>query len=264
MKSIVLITGATSGIGMEFAKIFAKEGYNLFLVGRNEKVLSNLKKSLIKDFNINVDGLIVDLSKRIEIENLYNYIIKNNYTVEILINNAGLGYNGEFNDISIDKHLQVIDVNIRGLTILTSFIIKDMKIRGEGKILNVASTGAYQPGSFIATYYASKAYVLSFSYALKEELKPYKIIVTALCPGATKTNFSKRAGKSDLSIAMNPYDVAYKGYKGLMKGKGNVIPGATNKIAVFLSKMSPNIVNSKVVANIQYKAYKNYIDKKDN
>ncbi|MGL4730508.1 MAG: SDR family NAD(P)-dependent oxidoreductase [Clostridium sp.] len=258
MKKVVLITGASSGIGEAFANIFAKNNYDLLLVSRNYNKLKNLQNSLSEKYKIVTYIKPVDLSVKEEVFNLYNYIKKENLQIDILINNAGLGYSGLFTDVDLEKNLQVIDVNITGLTILTNLIVKDMKIRNSGKILNVASTGAYQPGPYIATYYASKSYVLSFSYALREELKNFDINISILCPGATKTDFCKRAGKKDLNVAMSPEKVAQIGFNGLVKGKTNIIPGTMNKLLVLFSKILPNSINGYITGKIQGKVYKKH------
>ena len=158
------------------------------------------------------------------------------------------------NEIDWQKQLDIINVNIISLTKLTKLILKDMIDQKDGKILNVASTGAYQPGPLISVYYASKAYVLSFSQALREEVKGKGINVVTLCPGATKTNFSKRAGKGDLDVAMSAKEVAECGYKALIRDKAICIPGFMNKVLVFLSKVSPTTLNAKIVKKIQNKA----------
>lgn len=255
MKDMVLITGATSGIGYELAKIFSDKEYNLILVGRNIDRLNSLKKEL-KQNNI-VEIFPCDFNNLEEIEHLYNFICNNKFNIDILINNAGLGYNGYFHEIDWYKHKEVINVNITSLTYLTRLIVKDMKNRNKGKILNVASTGAYQPGPLINVYYATKAYVLSFSQGLREELKEFGINVTALCPGATKTNFSKRSGKGDLKVAMSAKDVALIGFNGLMKNKDIVVPGPMNKFLVLGSILLPSSINSKLVKKIQEKAIYN-------
>lgn len=250
MRKKVLITGATSGIGYEFAKNFMSDDFELILVGRNLKKLEELKKLAEKKC---VSAFIIsfDLSRIEELEDLYSIIKNKCGTVDILINNAGIGFNGEFSDIPWEKHLEVLNLNIVSLTKLTKLFLEDMILKGEGKILNVASTGAYQPGPLIGVYYASKAYVLSFSESLREEVKDNGIQVTTLCPGATKTNFSKRAGKGDLDVAMSAEKVAKIGYNALMKNKGICIPGITNKVLVFFSKIAPTSLNAKIVKKIQ-------------
>ena len=253
MKKTVLITGATSGIGYEFSKIFMENNYDVILVGRNLEKLMELedfsKKKYVRAYIYKFD---LSLSENIDL--LYKKIKTEVGKVDILINNAGIGFNGEFNEIDWQKQLDIINVNIISLTKLTKLILKDMINEKEGKILNVASTGAYQPGPLISVYYASKAYVLSFSQALREEVKGKGINVVTLCPGATKTNFSKRAGKGDLDVAMSAKEVAECGYKALIRDKAICIPGFMNKVLVFLSKVSPTTLNAKIVKKIQNKA----------
>ena len=170
MKKTVLITGATSGIGYEFSKIFMENNYDVILVGRNLEKLMELedfsKKKCVRAYIYKFD---LSLSENIDF--LYKKIKTEVGKVDILINNAGIGFNGEFNEIDWQKQLDIINVNIISLTKLTKLILKDMINEKEGKILNVSSTGAYQPGPLISVYYASKAYVLSFSEALREEVK---------------------------------------------------------------------------------------------
>lgn len=253
MNKKVLITGATSGIGYEFAKRFINEKYDLVLVGRNEDRLNELRL-LAKKNNVTAFTYKIDLTLSDSVDKLYEFTRKEVGNIDILINNAGIGFNGEFNEIEWEKHLDVINLNIVSLTKLTKLYSDDMVKRRKGKILNIASTGAYQPGPLIGVYYASKAYVLSFSEALREELKNKGVDIITLCPGATKTNFSKRAGKGDLEVAMSAEKVAEIGYNALMKNKAICIPGLMNKTLVFLSKIAPTVVNAKMVKKIQGKA----------
>ncbi|MGN0144248.1 MAG: SDR family NAD(P)-dependent oxidoreductase [Clostridium sp.] len=232
----VLITGATSGIGYEFVKIFAENKYNLILCARNKEKLEEIKENIIKEYKVNVYVFSKDLSRIEEIKELYNEIIHTGINVDILINNAGAGYVGEFVKESFDRDENILNLNINALTYLTKVFAYDMVKRNKGKILNVASTGAYHPGPYTAVYYATKAYVLSFTEALAEELKKYDITVSVLCPGATKTNFSKNAGKRDNEKAMSAKFVAEKGYKGLMKKRITIIPGFQYKLFVLLPR----------------------------
>ena len=232
----VLITGATSGIGYEFAKIFAKNHYNLILCARNEEKLKEIKKYIVKEYNVDVFIFSKDLRFKEEIKELYYEIINSGINVDILINNAGAGYVGEFVSGSYDRDESILNLNINALTYLTKVFAGNMIKMKKGKILNVASTGAYHPGPYTAVYYATKAYVLSFTEALAEELKEYNITVSALCPGATKTNFSKNAGKRDNKNSMSPQFVAQKGYKGLMKNKVTIVPGIQYKLFVLLPR----------------------------
>lgn len=254
----VLLTGATSGIGYELTKIFYKNGYSLILVGRSEEKLLKVKQELCQMKLQGQHGEILWIRQDLEKENVADEIFKQvqswKIKVQILVNNAGAGYVGEFieeDEKYIKAHMQL---NMTTLTLLTRYFAEQMKEEGGGRILNVASTGSYHPGAYIAVYYATKAYVLSLSEALYEELKPYKIRVSSLCPGATKTNFSKAAGKSDSGIAMSAAFVAEQAYKGLMRGKKVIIPGIRNKLWV---KM-PKCIGIKLVKKYQ----KNLIIKK--
>lgn len=257
MNENVLITGATSGIGYEFSKLFAEKGFNLIITGRNEKKLKEMECYLSGLYKIKVVSYGCDLCKKENVLSLFNYVKSLNLNIDILINNAGVGFNGVFHELSWEKHLQTLEINITSLTYLTHLVLGEMVKRGQGKILNVASTGAYQPGSYISVYYATKAYVLSFSQALRQEIKNKGVVVTTLCPGATKTQFSKRSGKGDLKVAMTAEKVAKLGYRGLMKNKAVVIPGLINKTMVLASKIAPSSINAKVVKKIQQKAMKN-------
>lgn len=257
MKKVVLITGATSGIGFSFAKIFARERYNLILVGRNENRLREIKSEFEIKEEIEVFTYSVDFSDRNAIENMWINIEDNFPQVDVVINNAGAGFNGEFSDINWENHEMIMEVNMRALTRVSYLAVNHMKKYKKGKILNVASTGSFQAGPMIGVYYATKAYVLSLSTALREEVKDYGIDVVTLCPGATKTEFCKRAGKDDLSNAMSSDVVARIGYKGILKNKAIIVPGIFNKVAVFVSKILPYVFMAKIVKKIQSKVTKN-------
>lgn len=231
-----LITGATSGIGYSMAEIFAKNRYNLILTGRNKDKLNTIKEELSKKYNIDVQSFTKDLGTAEGAKELYNEVIEKKLIVEILVNNAGFGYVGEFTLESIEKDEEMIKLNIESVTFLTKLFAREMIKRKCGKILNVASTGGYHPGPYTAVYYATKGYVLSFSEAISYELKKYNITVSTLCPGATKTNFAKNEGRKDNPKAKSPDFVADKAYKGLMKGKRIIIPGIENKLLVMLPR----------------------------
>lgn len=236
MKENVLITGATSGIGYELAKIFAENKYNLIISARNKKTLESIKVDFEKKYGIKVSIFDEDLSQKNSAVELFNKVQGENINVDILINNAGAGYVEEFLKEDSDRDESIMELNMNSLTVLTKLFAREMVKRKSGKILNVASTGSYHPGPYTAVYYATKAYVLSFTEALAVELKPYNIKVSALCPGATKTNFSKSAGKEDNPTAMKPSYVAKKAYKGLMKNKTTIIPGLQYKAFVMLPR----------------------------
>lgn len=235
-RETVLITGASSGIGYELAKVFASHKYNLILVSRNIEKLNKLGNELENKYNIKVYIIGQDLSETNAAEKVFDSVISMKLQVDILVNNAGIGEVGLFHETQSNKDNEMIQINIGALTQMTKLFSKEMVKRSKGKILNVASTGSFSPGPFIAVYYATKAYVLSFSEAINKELKPYNITVTALCPGAVRTNFSKEAGKKDSPSAMNAEAVAKAAYRGLKNNKKVVVPGLINKILIRLPK----------------------------
>jgi len=240
-----LITGATFGIGYELAKIFAREKYNLILVARNKEKLEQIKSEL-QNPEIEIFLLSKDLSNPNSPKEIFDFINSNNLSVDVLINNAGFGLLGPFHELELQTQLDMIQVNITSLVHLTYLLLPQMIERKSGKIMNVASTAAFQPGPNMAIYYATKAFVLSFTEALHAELKSEGITVTALCPGPTKTEFQKRARMENINLersSLIPYMSAEKvariGFDGLMKGKRVVIPGTINKIGVMLVRFFP-------------------------
>ncbi|WP_165145281.1 SDR family oxidoreductase [Marinitoga sp. 38H-ov] len=256
MKKYTLITGASGGIGLELARIFAKNGHNLVLVARSFDKLQKIKEDLENKYNIKVEAIKKDLSISNSPKELYNEIKEKKIFVNILVNNAGYATFGKFYNLNIEKELNMIQLNVVTLVHLTKLFLDDMIKNNEGKILNVASTAAFQPGPLMANYYASKAYVLSFSEALNEELKDMNISVSALCPGATSTDFVKRANmeKSRLFHTLKPMradKVAEIAYYGLMKKKQVIIPGFRNKILAFSIRFTPRKIVPKMVMNIQ-------------
>lgn len=249
-----LITGASGGIGYELAKIFAKNGYNLILVARNIAKLEEIKEELN---NVKVEIIGMDLSLPNSSDSLIAIIEERKLEVEYLINNAGIGVYGEFVNTSIEKEEKLINLNILTLTKLTKYFLKKMKERNNGGIINVASVASFQAGPLMAVYYASKAYVLSFTEAIKEEIRGSNISITALCPGATATNFEKSsdlADNSDLfkkSIVHTPEYVAQKGYEALMNNKTIEIVGIINKLMIISQRFVPRSIITKIVKKLQ-------------
>lgn len=250
-----LITGASSGIGLELAKIFAKNNHNLVLVARSENVLNELKSQFEKDHNIKVKVIVQDLKYYNAPTAIYDAVKLAKINVNILVNNAGFGNYGKFSATDLEAELEMIQVNITALTHLTKLFLKDMLENNIGRIMNVASTAAFQPGPLMAVYFASKAYVLSFSEALAEELHDTKIKVTALCPGPTKTNFGKAANIEDGVLFTGNIpdgkDVAEYAYNALVKGKRVAIHGFRNKMLANSVRFFPRKTVTRMVRKMQ-------------
>ncbi len=250
MSNYVLITGATGGIGKEFAKLFAQSGYNLALVARNEKELQQLAQQLVTQYHIKVETFAFDLSNSESSTKLVTALFKKEIAIEILVNNAGFGTSGKFWEIPSSIESNEIELNILNLTILTKLLLPGMVSRKSGRILNVASVAAFLPGPLMAVYYASKAYVLSFSVALNEELKGTGISVSALCPGPTQTGFADRAKlttsklfSQNLSTAV---DVAQIGFNGLMSGKPIILCDLQSQIMTKFIQLIPRTWAAKI------------------
>ncbi|MBN8251537.1 SDR family oxidoreductase [Priestia flexa] len=254
-KGYALITGASGGIGRQLAYHFAEDGYSLVLVARSKENLEELKKELENNYSISVLISIKDLSKQEEALKLYDEIKQQRITVQFLVNNAGFGLYGTFIETSWAEEADMIDLNIKTLTYLTKLFLPEMVERNEGRILNIASVASFLPGPLMAVYYATKAYVLSFTEALENELKDTNITISALCPGPTKTGFSDRANLSSSKLfesgALHVEDVAKVGYEQFMRGKTIIIPGAKFKVATMLPRFFPRKLITKVVRSIQ-------------
>ncbi|SDP08398.1 hypothetical protein SAMN04487897_13520 [Paenibacillus sp. yr247] len=246
MTMTALITGATSGLGYEFVKLFAKDGYNLVLVARNGQTLEEIKQTYT---NVKVTIISKDLSVPGAAKEVFEEVEKQGISLDVLVNNAGFGLLGKFDELDIHEQLNMIQLNITALTELTYYFLKQMKQRNSGRILNVASTAAFQPGPLMSVYYATKAYVLSFSEALVEELSDSSVTVTTLCPGATKTNFGSVAnveGTKMFSRAMASDIVAKKGYQGMMSGKRVIVTGGLNMAGALGAKFMPRSLAAKI------------------
>jgi short-subunit dehydrogenase len=254
-----LITGASGGIGEEFAKLFAAKGYDLVLAARNAEKLDLLAASLAAAHSVRAEYLAVDLSLPGSASTLLSFLDSKEFAPDVLVNNAGFGTFGPFAENDLDAELAQIQLNVTTLTQLTKLILPGMLRRGRGRILNVASTAAFQPGPLMAVYYATKAYVLSFSEALANELKGSGVSVTCLCPGGTRTGFMARAkmGNPEIlsrsSVMMEAAVVARRGYDGMMKGKRLVIPGLLNKILAHATRFGTRGLNASVVRGINEK-----------
>ncbi len=241
-KEYALITGAAEGLGREFAKLFVQNDYPVVLVDRNKTALDTLAKGLNATGRAEVRTILQDLSLPTAAEELKAAIEDQKITVEILVNNAGFGVHGLFHNADWKATGDMLSLNMITVTHLTRLFLPGMVQRGRGKILNVASMAAFQPGPFMACYFASKAYVLSFTEALAEELSGTGVTITAFCPGPTRTQFQKRSNTENIrenAFAMDAAPVVKVAFRGLMKGKRLVIPGFTNKLMALLVRWFP-------------------------
>jgi len=241
-----LITGASSGIGLELAKLFASINHNLILVSRDESQLEAVKTELGQLTSGEILCIPIDLFDPSAPEKLYNDVRDRGLTVDVLVNDAGQGQYGKFADGELPRFLDIIHLNIYALTALSHFFLQDMIARNEGKILNLASIASKTPGPWQAVYHASKAYVLSLSEALVNELQDTDITVTALQPGVTNTDFFNKAEMQDSKAVQDPSKmadpakVAKDGFDALMKGKDKVVSGAKNKFQTALGNIIPD------------------------
>lgn len=241
-----LITGGSSGIGRDMAIYLSKLGYDVILVSKDENKLKSVSKS-IKGSSY----YVCDISSKEECIRLYNKVKSEN--IELLINNAGFGKFGEFNEINLEDELNMIDVNIKGVHILTKLFLNDFIKRDSGYILNVASSAAFEPGPLMATYYSTKAYVLRLTTSIYEELRRKKsnVHVSVFCPGPVRTNFNNVANvKFELSSLSSEYVARYT-VKKMLKGCTDITPGSTIKFLRFIGKITPDNISSKIVYKTQ-------------
>lgn len=243
MEGYALITGATSGIGLELAINFAKDGISLILVARGEEKLKELKHRFERDYAIDVRLYAKDLTKDEAAEELYEAIMDEGLQVDYLVNNAGFGSFGRLVDTDLSVEKDLVKLNVLSLLEMNKRFVKPMADRGYGYVLNVASLAAFMPGPVMANYYASKAYVLSLSEAMHEELKHQGVKVSALCPGPVKTGFQERAKMQKTPAAkafmMEAKAVADIGYLGMWRGKAVVVPGTFEKVIPVLTRLLP-------------------------
>lgn len=239
-----LVTGTSSGLGIDFAHQLAKRGMNIVLVARREERLQQVSDDLKRKYGIETLVLAMDLAVKPAPEELFNKIQNNDIDIEVLVNNAGYGLHGNFIDIDCDAELNMLRLDILTLTHLTKLYARKMAERGSGYILQVASIGAYQPSPTYASYSAAKSYVLYFGEALSYELKDTGVSCTVISPGITATEFLEVAGQKpslyQRLAMMESEDVARIGIKAMLKGKMSVIPGWMNKLTIFFTKLLPS------------------------
>ena len=259
MKNTALITGASNGIGLELAKIHASKGGDLVLVARNKAKLEELKSALEGKYKVNVYIIVKDLSANNAAQEVYKETSKQNIQIDYLINNAGFGDFGMFVDTDWTKELQMINLNITTLTQFTKLYLQDMVKRRSGKIMNVASTAAFQSGPTMAVYYATKSYVLHFSEAVDNEVRDKGVTVTTLCPGPTESGFQVAAALEESALVKgkklpSSKVVAEYGYKVMMKGKTVAIHGFMNSILANSVRFMPRKLVVSVTRKMQDKA----------
>lgn len=257
MNKAVLITGASGGLGLEFAKLFAKDGRDLVLVARNEGKLYALKNELETKYRIRVYVYAKDLSKEDAAYDVYDYVLEKEIFIDILINNAGFGDFGIFVHSDLKKQTDMVHVNILTLMQMCHLFAGPMEEHGKGTILNMCSTAGFQPGALMSVYYATKAFVLSFTEAISVELKETNISVVAFCPGPTQTGFVEGANLETSGLfkklkTASSRKVAEYGYQEMKKKKVVVVHGFQNKVLIFLCRLFPR----KVIRNVVYRIQK--------
>ena len=256
-KGYAVVTGASSGIGHELCKLFARDGYSLLLAARSADKLAAFARDLTAAHRIDVRVCPVDLADTHGAEQVFAAAQALDRDVEVLVNNAGFGSYGPFAEANLTDMLQMLQLNVVTLTHLTRLFLPGFIDRGRGRVMNVASTAAFQPGPLMAVYYATKAFVLHFSEALDEELRDTAVRVSAFCPGPTATGFKSRAQLEESKLFNQPQNVmdagvvAEVGYRGLLKGQRVVIPGFWNKLLVQGSRIMPRRLVTSIVRNMQ-------------
>jgi short-subunit dehydrogenase len=245
-----LITGASSGIGYALARVMARNGHNLVLVARDQQRLHQLSDELRQEFEIEALVIAKDLSEPAAAQEIVAEVQRQAISIDILVNNAGLDVFGNFYETDMAKELHMIQVNLVSLTALTKYLLADMRQQRAGRILNVGSTGSFIPSPLNAVYSATKAYVLSFSEAIAEELQGSGITVTVLCPGATRTEFHKRASAENIRLlqfgVMDAEAVARIGYHAMLAGRRVVVPGLYNQAQVLFARFLPGRIVTKM------------------
>jgi short-subunit dehydrogenase len=241
-KEYALITGATSGIGYELSKLFAKDGYNLVIVARGEEGLDRTATEIEREFGVNVIKISKDLFETENAFALYREVKQQGIEVTLLVNDAGQGVYGEFIETNIERELSIIRLNIVSLVVLTKQFLVDMVARGDGKILNVAAVASKLPGPLQAVYHGTKAFVHSFTEAIREEVKGKGIVITSLLPGATDTDFFNKASMTGSKVVQegkldSPETVAKDGHAALMNDEDMIISGFQNKMQIALSNL---------------------------
>jgi len=257
-RPIAIITGASSGIGRDFAELYARDGHDLVLVARRREALESLARTLTDRYGVACDPFPADLARRLDREHLAARLRSVDDRIVALVNNAGIGTHGYFHETDLERELEMIELNIAALTHVAKLVLPGMLARKHGHIVNVSSLAAFQPGPLMAVYYASKAYVQSFSEALAEETVGTGVTVTALCPGPTTTEFHGQAGIHPDAPAGGPQtmtsrEVAEAGYRAAQRGKRVIVTGIRNKLVVLANRLLSRRRMTKLVRKVQEK-----------
>ena len=258
MNKTGIVTGGASGLGFEFSKLLARDSHDLILIDRHERMLSEAKEQIVNRFSISVDTIVCDLSKPQIAYEIFSKIGRRN--IDVLVNNAGFGIFGFFSETEWHLEEEMIMLHVLTNTHLTKLILKKMLQKGHGKIVNISSLAAFQPGPLMSVYYATKAYILSLSEALANEVRGTGVTVTAICPGRIKTNFqrtlalhSKVKQSASKFYTISTERIAASGYKAMQAGKTIVIPGFFNRVLAWLPRILPRAVSAMIVRKIQEK-----------
>lgn len=254
-RKVALITGASAGLGERFAECFARDGHDVILVARSVERLESLASRLEQAHGIKAHAVPVDLARPDAPERVFEEVRSRGLEVEFLVNNAGFGSTGPFLEQELGREVEMVEVNCTALLKLTHLFARPMRERGSGRILNVASTAGFQPGPYMATYFATKAFVVSFTEALAHELKGTGVRVTCYCPGATHTEFAARAGNAKTRLFQRPgvaqaSDVAAHAYRAMMKGRVLAVHGLLNWLAMQSVRFGPRAVVRAVTASL--------------
>jgi len=253
---VALITGASRGIGFELAKVSAGNGHDVVLVARKLDALEAAAGMIEGKFGVRAIAIVADLSDPDAPQQLHDSVVAQQLEIDVLINNAGFGLGGEFLETDLEREVEMIQVNVTAVTQLTKLFAAGMVKRRRGRIMNLASTAAFQPGPLMAVYYATKAYVLSFSEAIAEELRATGVTVTALCPGATATDFAETAQISNTRLfqklgVASADRIAQYGYKAMMRGERVAIPGWRDKLMIQSERLTPRRLVTKISRMVQ-------------
>ena len=244
-QKYALVTGGSSGIGYELAKLFAQDHYNLVLVARNQQELDTVAAELRQQYGVQVETIAKDLFQRQAPFDVYDEVKAKGIQIDALVNDAGQGQYGEFVETDINRELDIIQLNVGAYVTFTKLYLKEMVARGEGKILQVSSIGGELPGPLQSVYHGTKAFVTSFTEAVREEVKDTGVLITALLPGVTDTDFFNKADMNQSKLVAegskaDPADVAKDGYEALLAGKDKIVSGFKNKVQVAVSNIIPD------------------------